>query len=66
MEQLTKKRDRALLNRRDDLVRDLDDQIESMQATIDFIQESIGEAQRNIIQIEESKVILLSLFFSFI
>ena len=52
-----RRRDHALINRHDpSVIRDLEDQIESMKANIDYVQESIAESQQNIMQIEESKV----------
>lgn len=52
-----RRRDHALISRQDpSMIRDLEDQIESMKANIDYVQESIAESQANIMQIEESKV----------
>lgn len=52
-----RRRDHALMSRQDtSVIRDLEDQIESMKANIDYIQESIAESQTNIMQIEDSKV----------
>ncbi|PNF31244.1 hypothetical protein B7P43_G14007, partial [Cryptotermes secundus] len=56
LDQLMRRRDHALISRQDhSVIRDLEDQIESMKANIDYIQESIAESQANIMQIEESK-----------
>lgn len=52
-----RRRDQALMSRQDaPVIRDLEDQIESMKANIDYIQEGIAESQTNIMQIEDSKV----------
>lgn len=60
-----RRRDHALISRQDrSVIRDLEDQIESMKANIDYIQESIAESQANIMQIEESKVCVGFLFLS--
>jgi len=57
LEQLMRRRDHALMSRQDaSVIRDLEDQIESMKANIDYIQEGIAESQTNIMQIEDSKV----------
>lgn len=65
MDQLIRRRDHALISRQDrSVIRDLEDQIESMKANIDYIQESIAESQANIMQIEESKVCVGFLFLS--
>jgi Mg2+ and Co2+ transporter CorA len=69
LEQLLRRRDHALMSRQDaSVIHDLEDQIESMRANIDYIQERIAESQTNIMQIEDSKVcveflFLLCLFF---
>ncbi|PSN35255.1 hypothetical protein C0J52_18156 [Blattella germanica] len=56
LDQLMRRRDHALISRHDSsVIRDLEDQIESMKANIDYVQESIAESQQNIMQIEESK-----------
>lgn len=56
LEQLMRRRDHALMSRQDaSVIRDLEDQIESMKANIDYIQESIAESQTSIMQIEDSK-----------
>lgn len=63
LDQLMRRRDHALISRQDrSVIRDLEDQIESMKANIDYIQESIAESQANIMQIEESKVCVGFLF----
>lgn len=50
-------RDRALMrNKEESYIRELDDQLESLKANIDYVQENIAECQRNIVQIEETKV----------
>ncbi len=50
-------RDRALMrNKEETYIRELDDQLESLKANIDYVQENIAECQRNIVQIEETKV----------
>lgn len=52
-----RRRDHALISRQDlSVIRDLEDEIESMKANIEYVQESIAESQANIMQIEESKV----------
>ena len=57
LDQLMRRRDHSLINRHDSsVIRDLEDQIESMKANIDYVQESIADSQQNIMQIEESKV----------
>jgi kinesin family protein 4/21/27 len=57
-------RDRALMRGKEDTyIRELEDQLESLKANIDYVQENIAECQRNIVQIEEAKVNLL-LFYS--
>jgi kinesin family protein 4/21/27 len=67
LDQLMRRRDHALISRQDrSVIRDLEDQIESMKANIDYIQESIAESQANIMQIEESKVCIRFLFLSFL
>ncbi|KAJ9600245.1 hypothetical protein L9F63_009470, partial [Diploptera punctata] len=56
LDQLLKRRDHSLINRHDpSVIRDLEDQIETLRANIDYVQESIAESQQNIMQIEESK-----------
>ncbi|KAJ4449291.1 hypothetical protein ANN_00689 [Periplaneta americana] len=56
LDQLMRRRDHALISRQDSsVIRDLEDQIESMKANIDYVQESIAESQQNIMQIEDSK-----------
>jgi kinesin family protein 4/21/27 len=63
LDQLMRRRDHALISRQDrSVIRDLEDQIESMKANIDYIQESIAESQTSIMQIEESKVCVGFLF----
>lgn len=65
LDQLMRRRDHALISRQDrSVIRDLEDQIESSKANIDYIQESITESQANIMQIEESKVCVGLLFIS--
>ena len=50
-------RDRALMrNKEETYIRELDDQLESLKANVDYVQENIAECQRNIVQIEETKV----------
>ena len=50
-------RDRALMRGKEDTyIRELEDQLESLKANIDYVQENIAECQRNIVQIEEAKV----------
>lgn len=50
-------RDSALMRGKEEsYIRELDDQIESLKANIDYVQENIAESQRNIVQIEETKV----------
>ena len=50
-------RDGALMRGKEEsYIRELDDQIESLKANIDYVQENIAESQRNIVQIEETKV----------
>lgn len=50
-------RDRALMRGKEEsYIRELDDQLESLKANIDYVQENIAECQRNIVQIEETKV----------
>ncbi|KAI9556503.1 hypothetical protein GHT06_016292 [Daphnia sinensis] len=46
-----------LMGNRDELgyIRELDDQLESLKANIEYVQENIAECQRNIVQIEETK-----------
>ena len=56
-------RDRALTRGKEEsYIRELDDQLESLRANIDYVQENIAECQRNIVQIEEAKVILINFF----
>lgn len=56
LDRLAKKRDRALLEKKDDIsVRDLEDQVENLKANIDYIQENISECQSSIVQMEETK-----------
>ena len=43
-------------NKEESYIRELDDQLESLKANIDYVQENIAECQRNIVQIEETKV----------
>jgi len=58
-------RDRALTRGKEEsYIRELDDQLESLRANIDYVQENIAECQRNIVQIEEAKVILNNFFFT--
>lgn len=61
-------RDRALMRGKEEsYIRELDDQLESLKANIDYVQENIAECQRNIVQIEETKVnYFLSSFLYFI
>jgi cell division protein FtsB len=60
-----RRRDHALISHQDPfVVRDLEDQIESLKANIDYIQESITESQANIMQIEDGKVCVRLLFLS--
>jgi hypothetical protein len=62
-----RRRDHALISRQAfSVIRDLEDQIESMKANIDYVQESIAESQTNIMQIEESKVCVGFYFLSYI
>ena len=50
-------RERALARGKEEsYIRELDDQLESLKANIDYVQENIAECQRNIVQIEETKV----------
>lgn len=42
------------------LHRDLEDEIETLRANLNYIQDSITESQHNIVQVEESKVIKLN------
>jgi len=66
LEQLMRRRDHALMSRQDaSVIRDLEDQIESMKANIDYIQESIAESQTNIMQIEDSKVCVEFFFHAY-
>ena len=61
-----RRRDHALMSRQDaSVIRDLEDQIESMKANIDYIQESIAESQTNIVQIEDSKVCVEFFFHAY-
>jgi kinesin family protein 4/21/27 len=63
LEQLVRRRDHALISRQNlSVIRDLEDEIESMKANIEYVQESIAESQANIMQIEESKVCIGFLF----
>ena len=49
-------RDRALMRGKEETyIRELEDQLESLKANIDYVQENIAECQRNIVQIEEAK-----------
>lgn len=49
-------RDRAVTRGKEEsYIRELDDQLESLRANIDYVQENIAECQRNIVQIEETK-----------
>ena len=66
LEQLMRRRDQALMSRQDaPVIRDLEDQIESMKANIDYIQEGIAESQTNIMQIEDSKVCVEFFFHAY-
>jgi kinesin family member 21 len=50
-------RDRAFMRGKEEgYIRELDDQLESLKANIEYVQENIAECQRNIVQIEETKV----------
>ena len=52
-----RKRDAAKHSGQDpSIIKELEDDIENIQANIDYVQESITEAQNSIMQIEESKV----------
>ncbi|XP_037288222.2 kinesin-like protein 31E isoform X2 [Rhipicephalus microplus] len=53
LEKMMRKRERALQAGKD--IRDLDDQIESMRANLDYLNENIRECQANILQVEETK-----------
>ncbi|XP_046439870.1 kinesin-like protein KIF21A isoform X2 [Daphnia pulex] len=49
-------RDRAFMRGKEEsYIRELDDQLESLKANIEYVQENIAECQRNIVQIEETK-----------
>jgi len=49
-------RERAVTRSKEEsYIHELDDQIESLRANIDYVQENIAESQRNIVQIEETK-----------
>jgi len=66
LEQLMLRRNDALMSHQDaSVIRDLADQIESMKANIDYIQESIAESQTNIVQIEDSKVCVEFFFHAY-
>ncbi|XP_050042302.1 kinesin-like protein KIF21A isoform X3 [Dermacentor andersoni] len=53
LEKMVRKRDRAREVGRD--IQDLDDQIESMKANLDYLNENIRECQASILQVEETK-----------
>ena len=58
-------RDHALISQDASVICDLENQIESMKANIDYVQESIAESQTNIMQIEDSKVCIEFLFHAY-
>lgn len=57
LEDLIRRRDNALSIGETAVVLDLDEQIENIKVNLDYIQDSIREAQQSIMQIEESKVV---------
>ena len=66
LEQLMRRRDHALISRQDaSVIRDLEDQIESMKANFDYIQEGIAESHKNIMQIADSKVCVEFFFHAY-
>lgn len=54
MDRLKKQRNQAVLNRID--TTDIDNEIDSVKSNIEYVQDSITEAQHHIMQIEETKV----------
>lgn len=57
LSEVLRDRDRALMRGEGgSYIREVDDQLESLKANIDYIQESIADCQRSIVQIEETKV----------
>lgn len=51
-----RKRDSARLNKQDpSVIKELEDELDDLQANIDYVQDNITEAQHSIMQLEESK-----------
>lgn len=56
LERLKKKKYQAVKeNKTEMIIKDIEDQIETLKANIDYLQENISESQSSIVQIEESK-----------
>ncbi|XP_067137025.1 kinesin-like protein KIF21A isoform X2 [Centruroides vittatus] len=56
LEKLKKKKYQAVKeNKAEILIKDIEDQIETLKANIEYLQENISESQSSIVQIEESK-----------
>ena len=55
-DKLVRKRNVAESMGQENLVRDLNEQIDSISANIDYVQESIQDCQANLVEITETKV----------